>query len=95
MEQEDSFVESVESLIETIKRLIVKPVKRITGFASVGFLLVVLLILALIFLFIGIIKIMQGIGLLLGINPTGFAFASIVLLFLIMALRNYWRRSNG
>jgi hypothetical protein len=85
----------VESLIETIKRLIVKPVKRITGFASVGFLLVVLLILALIFLFIGIIKIMQGIGLLLGINPTGFAFASIGLLFLIMALRNYWRRSNG
>jgi len=56
---------------------------------------VVLLILALIFLFIGIIKIMQGIGLLLGINPTGFAFASIGLLFLIMALRNYWRRSNG
>ena len=95
MEQEDSFVESVESLIETIKRLIVKPVKRITGFASVGFLLVVLLILALIFLFIGIIKIMQGIGLLLGINPTGFAFASIGLLFLIMALRNYCRRSNG
>ena len=95
MEQEDSFVESVESLIETIKRLIVKPVKRITGFASVGFLLVVLLILALIFLFIGIIKIMQGIGLLLGINPTGFAFASIGLLFLIMALKNYWRRSNG
>ena len=95
MEQEDSFVESVESLIETIKRLIVKPVKRITGFASVGFLLVVLLIFALIFLFIGIIKIMQGIGLLLGINPTGFAFASIGLLFLIMALRNYWRRSNG
>ena len=95
MEQEDSFVESVESLIETVKRLIVKPVKRITGFASVGFLLVVLLILALIFLFIGIIKIMQGIGLLLGINPTGFAFASIGLLFLIMALRNYWRRSNG
>ena len=95
MEQEDRFVESVESLIETIKRLIVKPVKRITGFASVGFLLVVLLILALIFLFIGIIKIMQGIGLLLGINPTGFAFASIGLLFLIMALRNYWRRSNG
>lgn len=95
MEQEDSFVESVESLIETIKRLVVKPVKRITGFASVGFLLVVLLMLALIFLFIGIIKIMQGIGLLLGINPTGFAFASIGLLFLIMALKNYWRRSNG
>ena len=69
MEHEDSFVESVEGLIETIKKLIVKPVKRITGFASVGFLLVVLLILALVFLFIGVIKIMQGIGFLLGINP--------------------------
>ena len=83
MEHEDSFVESVEGLIETIKKLIVKPVKRITGFASVGFLLVVLLILALVFLFIGVIKIMQGIGFLLGINPTGFAFASIGLLFLL------------
>ena len=29
MEQEDSFVESVESLIETIKRLVVKPVKEL------------------------------------------------------------------
>ena len=95
MEHEDSFVESVEGLIETIKKLIVKPVKRITGFASVGFLLVVLLILALVFLFIGVIKIMQGIGLLLGINPTGFAFASIGLLFFIMSLRNYWRKNNG
>ena len=95
MEQEDSFVESVESLIETIKRLVVKPVKRIAGFASMGFLLVVLLLMALGFLIIGIIKIMQGLGLLIGINPTGFAFASIGLLFLIMALRNYWRRSNG
>ena len=58
MEQEDSFVESVESLIETIKRLVVKPVKRIAGFASMGFLLVVLLLMALGFLIIGIIKIM-------------------------------------
>ena len=39
MEQEDSFVESVESLIETIKRLVVKPVKRIAGFASLQFFL--------------------------------------------------------
>ena len=75
MEHEDSFVESVEGLIETIKKLIVKPVKRITGFASVGFLLVVLLILALVFLLIGVIKIVQGIGFLLGINPNGYAFA--------------------
>ena len=92
MEQEDSFVESVESLIETIKRLVVKPVKRIAGFASMGLLLVVLLLMALGFLIIGIIKIMQGLGLLLGFNPTGFAFASIGLLFLIMSLRNYWRK---
>ena len=68
MEQEDSFVESVESLIETIKRLVVKPVKRIAGFASMGFLLVVLLLMALGFLIIGIIKIMQGLGLLLGLS---------------------------
>ena len=57
MEQEDSFVESVESLIETIKRLVVKPVKRIAGFASMGLLLVVLLLMALGFLIIGIIMI--------------------------------------
>ena len=81
MEQEDSFVESVESLIETIKRLVVKPIKRVAGFASMGFMLVVLLLMALGFLIIGIIKIMQGLGLLLGINPTGFAFASICLLY--------------
>ena len=92
MEQEDSFIESFESLLDTIKRLVVKPVKRVTGFASLGFLLIVLLFLSLIFIFIGIIKIMQGLGLLLGINPTGFAFASIGLLFLIMSLRNYWRK---
>ncbi len=36
MEEKDTFVESVESLIETIKKLIVKPVKRITGFAAMG-----------------------------------------------------------
>ena len=62
MEQEDSFVESVESLIETIKRLVVKPIKRVAGFASMGFMLVVLLLMALGFLIIGIIKIMQGLG---------------------------------
>ena len=78
--EEDSFVESVERLIETIKRLVVKPVKRVAGFASMGFMLVVLLLMALGFLIIGIIKIMQGLGLLLGINPTGFAYSSIGLL---------------
>ena len=95
MEQEDSFIESVESLIDTIKRLVVKPIKRVAGFASMGFMLVVLLLMALGFLIIGIIKIMQGLGLLLGINPTGFAFSSIGLLFLIMSLRSYWRKNSG
>ena len=92
MEQEDSFLESFESLLDTIKRLVVKPVKRVTGFASLGFLLIVLLFLSLIFIFIGIIKIMQGLGLLLGINPTGFAFASLGILFLFLSIKSYWRK---
>ncbi len=92
MEEKDTFVESIESLIETIKKLIVKPVKRITGFAAMGFLLVVLLILALIFLFIGVVKLMQGLGLLLGIDPTGFAFATLGLVFLVLALKSFRRK---
>ena len=44
--EEDSFIESVESLIKSVKDLIVRPVKRLTGFASLGLLLVVLLITA-------------------------------------------------
>ena len=92
MEQEDSFIESFESLLDTIKRLVVKPVKRVTGFASLGFLLVVLLFLSLIFIFIGIIKIMQGVGLILGVNPTGFAFASLGILFLFLSIKSYWRK---
>jgi len=92
MEEKDTFVESIESLIETIKKLIVKPVKRITGFAAMGVLLVVLLILALIFLFIGVVKLMQGLGLLLGIDPTGFAFATLGLVFLVLALKSFRRK---
>jgi hypothetical protein len=42
----------------------------------------------------GVIKIMQGIGLFIGVNPTGFAFASLGLLFLILSLKNYWRKNN-
>ena len=92
MEEKDTFVESVESLIETIKKLIVKPVKRITGFAAMGVLLVVLLILALICVFIGVVKLMQGLGLLLGIDPTGFAFATLGLVFLVLALNSFRRK---
>ena len=92
MEQEDSFIESFDNLLVTVKRLIVRPVKRVAGFASLGFLLIVLLFLSLIFIFIGIIKIMQGLGLLLGINPTGFAFASLGILFLFLSIKSYWRK---
>ena len=92
MEQEDSFIESFESLLDTIKRLVVRPVKRVAGFASLGLLLIVLLFLSLIFIFIGIIKIMQGLGLLLGVNPTGFAFASLGILFLFLSIKSYWRK---
>ena len=92
MEQEDSFIESFESLLDTIKRLVVKPVNRVTGFASLGFLLIVLLFVSLIFIFIGIIKIMQGLGLILGVNPTGFAFASLGILFLFLSIKSYWRK---
>ena len=56
--EEDSFIESVESLIKSVKDLIVRPVKRLTCFASLGLLFVVLLNNAIIFLFSGILKIM-------------------------------------
>ena len=79
-------------LVAKIKKLVVKPVERVTGFASLGFLLIVLLFLSLIFIFIGIIKIMQGLGLLLGVNPTGFAFASLGILFLFLSVKSYWRK---
>ena len=92
MEQEDSFIESFDNLLVTVKRLIVRPVKRVAGFASLGFLLIVLLFLSLIFIFIGIIKIMQGLGLLIGVNPTGFAFASLGILFLFLSIKSYWRK---
>ena len=42
--EEDGFIESVDGLIKTIKDLIVKPIQRFTGFASLGLLLVVLLL---------------------------------------------------
>ena len=93
--EEDSFVESVESLIKSVKDLIVRPVKRLTGFASLGLLLVVLLITAVIFLFSVILKIMQGLGLLLGVNPTGFAMGALGLVFMILSLNSYRKKKNA
>ena len=93
--EEDSFVESIDSLIKTIKDLIVRPIQRFTGFASLGLLLVVLLLTALVFLFMGVIKIMQGLGVLLGVNTTGFALAALGLVFLILSLNNYRKKRNA
>ena len=93
--EEDSFVESIDSLIKTIKDLIVRPIQRFTGFASLGLLLVVLLLTSLVFLFMGVIKIMQGLGVLLGVNPTGFALAVLGLVFLFLSLKNYRKKRNA
>ena len=90
--EEDKFIETFESLIKTIKNLIVKPVKRFTGFASLGLLLVVLLLTALVFLFMGVLKIMQGLGVLIGVNPTGFALSALGIVFLVLSLNNYRRK---
>ena len=93
--EEDSFVESIDSLIKTIKDLIVRPIQRFTGFASLGLLLVILLLTALVFLFMGVLKIMQGLGVLLGVNPTGFALSALGLVFLILSLNNYRKKRNA
>ena len=93
--EEDSFVESIDGLIKTIKELIVRPIQRFTGFASLGLLLVVLLLTSLVFLFMGVIKIMQGLGVLLGVNPTCFALAALGLVFLFLSLNNYRKKRNA
>ena len=93
--EEDSFIESIDGLIKTIKELIVRPIQRFTGFASLGLLLVVLLLTSLVFLFMGVIKIMQGLGLLLGVNPTGFAMAALGLVFLFLSLNKYRKKRNA
>ena len=93
--EEDSFVESIDGLIKTIKELIVRPIQRFTGFASLGLLLVVLLLTSWVFLFMGVIKIMQGLGLLLVVNPTGFALTALGLVFLFLSLNNYRKKRNA
>ena len=90
----DGFTESVDGLIETIRSLIIKPVKRFAGFLSLGFVLVALLIMAFVFFFMGSLKLIQGFGYALGLNPAGFAMASLGLVFLILSLRNYSRKGK-
>ena len=90
--EEDSFTEAIESLVGTIREVLIKPVKRFTGFLSLGFLLVALVVMAVVFFFMGSLKVIQGMGFYLGINPAGFAMAMLGLVFLFLSLKNYWKR---
>jgi len=38
---------------------------------------------------------MQGLGVLLGVNPTGFALAALGLVFLFLSLNNYRKKRNA
>jgi hypothetical protein len=38
---------------------------------------------------------MQGLGLLLGVNPTGFAMGALGLVFMILSLNSYRKKKNG
>ena len=85
----DSFTEAVEGLVKTIKEVVIKPIKRLSGFLSLGFVLLALLIMSLIFFFMGSLKIIQGLGFSLGVNPAGFAMAMLGLIFLLLSVKNY------
>ena len=87
--EDDSFTEAVDSLVETMRDLIVKPIKRVTGFITLGFVLIALLIMSIVFFFMGSLKIVQGLGFSLGLNPAGFAMAMLGFVFLVLAARNY------
>ena len=43
----------------------------------------------------GIIKIMQGLGVMLGVNPSGFALGALGLVFLFLSVKNYIRRGSA
>ena len=90
--ESDSFTEAVESLVETIKKVVVKPIKRFTGFLSLGFVLIALLLMSLVFFFMGSLKIIQGLGFYLGVNPAGFAMGMLGLIFLLLSLKNYRKK---
>ena len=87
--EDDSFTEAIDSLVETMRDLIVKPIKRVTGFITLGFVLIELLIMSIVFFFMGSLKIVQGLGVSLGLNPAGFAMAMLGFVFLVLAARNY------
>jgi len=90
--EDDSFTEAIDSLVETMRDLIVKPIKRVTGFITLGFVLIALLIMSIVFFLMGSLKIVQGLGFSLGLNPAGFAMAMLGLVFLVLAARNYRKK---
>ena len=90
--EDDSFTEAIDSLVETMRDLIVKPIKRVTGFITLGFVLIALLIMSIVFFFMGSLKIVQGLGFSLGLNPAGFAMAMLGFVFLVLAARNYRKK---
>ena len=90
--EDDSFTDAVDSLVETIRNLIVKPIKRFTGFLTLGLVLIALLVMSVVFFFMGSLKVVQGLGFSLGLNPAGFAMTMLGLIFLILAIRNYRKK---
>jgi len=90
--QDDNFTDAVDSLVETMRDLIVKPIKRFTGFITLGFVLIVLLVMSIVFFFMGSLKVVQGLGFSLGLNPAGFAMAMLGFVFLVLAARNYRKK---
>ena len=90
--EDDSFTDAVDSLVETIRNLIVKPIKRFTGFLTLGLVLIALLVMSVVFFFMGSLKVVQGLGFSLGLNPAGFAMSMLGLIFLILAIRNYRKK---
>ena len=90
--EEDGFTEALEGLVQTIRDVLIKPIKRFTGFLSLGFVLVALIIMSVVFFFMGSLKVIQGMGFYLGVNPAGFAMAMLGLVFLFLSLKNYLKR---
>ena len=90
--EDDSFTDAVDGLVGTIRDLVVKPIKRFTGFLTLGLVLIALLIMTVVFFFMGSLKIIQGLGFSLGLNPAGFAMTMLGFIFLILAIRNYRKK---
>lgn len=90
--EDDSFTDAIDNLVETIRNLIVKPIKRLTSFLTLGLVLIALLVMSVVFFFLGSLKIVQGLGFSLGLNPVGFAMTMLGFIFLILAIRNYRKK---